>query len=70
MKAILFAALALVSMGVLATTDVHVHGYTKQDGTYVQPHERSAPDDSKSNNYSTKGNVNPHTGQTGTKDED
>src|SRR5438094_838732 len=45
-----------------------VRGYTKKDGTYVAPHNRSAPDGSKANNWSTKGNLNPYTGAVGTKD--
>lgn len=31
--------------------DVYVNGYTRQNGTYVQPHYRSAPDGIRSNNY-------------------
>ena len=46
---------------------VYVHGHTTKNGTYVAPHHRSAPDASKSNNWSTKGNVNPYTGKKGTK---
>jgi TPR repeat protein len=46
---------------------VHVGGYTKANGTYVAPHYRSAPDHTTANNWSTKGNVNPYTGQAGTK---
>jgi hypothetical protein len=46
---------------------VHVRGYTRKDGTYVAPHERSAPDSTPANNWSTKGNVNPYTGAPGTK---
>lgn len=46
--------------------DVHVQGYTRKDGTYVQPHYRSAPDSSRNNNWSTQGNTNPYTGQAGT----
>jgi hypothetical protein len=46
----------------------HVRGYTKKDGTYVAPHRRTGPDGSKSNNWSTKGSVNPDTGKRGTKD--
>jgi hypothetical protein len=49
---------------------VHVKGYTKKDGTYVAPHYRSAPDGNKSNNWSTKGNVNPYTGKAGTQKDD
>lgn len=45
-----------------------VKGHTTKKGTYVAPHKRTAPDSSKRNNYSTKGNVNPYTGKKGTKD--
>lgn len=31
--------------------DVHVRGYTRSNGTYVQPHVRSAPDGNPYNNY-------------------
>jgi hypothetical protein len=41
-------------------------GYHRRDGTYVQPHIRSAPDSSY-NNWSTHPNVNPYTGQQGTR---
>ena len=47
--------------------DVFVNGYTRRDGTYVQPHMRSAPDSSFNNNWSTSPNVNPYTGQQGTR---
>jgi hypothetical protein len=46
---------------------VSVGGYYRSDGTYVAPHHRSAPDGNPSNNWSTKGNVNPDTGKKGTK---
>jgi hypothetical protein len=52
---------------VLLVGDVSVKGYFRRDGTYVQPHRRSAPDGNRLNNYSTKGHVNPYTGQPGTK---
>jgi hypothetical protein len=48
---------------------VHVNGYVKQDGTYVAPHMRSAPNDTKLDNWSHKGNVNPYTGEVGTKED-
>jgi hypothetical protein len=54
-----------LSVGV-AGAQVHVNGYTKKDGTYVAPHERTAPDATKANNYSTQGNTNPYTGKAGT----
>jgi hypothetical protein len=49
------------------SSDVHVSSYTKKDGTYVQSHYRSSPDGNFQNNWSTKGNVNPHTGMAGTR---
>ena len=45
-----------------------IKGYTKKDGTYVAPAHAKNPNQSKSDNWSTKGNVNPHTGKDGTKD--
>lgn len=45
-----------------------VRGHTTKKGTYVQPHRQTNPDNSKANNWSHKGNVNPNTGKEGTKD--
>ncbi len=45
-----------------------VKGYSKKDGTYVQPHQRTAPNNRKTDNWSAQGNYNPVTGKTGTKD--
>ena len=45
---------------------VGVRGYVKKDGTYVAPHNRSAPDGNFNNNWTTKGNTNPYTGEDGT----
>jgi hypothetical protein len=64
MKTIIAIVLSLASIG--ASAQVHVNGYTKANGTYVAPHERTAPDATLQNNYSTKGNVNPYTGKEGT----
>lgn len=44
-----------------------VSGYTTQSGTYVAPYKATDQDSTKNDNYSTKGNVNPYTGQAGTK---
>lgn len=46
----------------------HVRGYSKKDGTYVQPHFRSSSNNTQHDNWSTKGNVNPYTGKEGTKE--
>ncbi|AVS61645.1 hypothetical protein C8241_07900 [Paracidovorax avenae] len=45
-----------------------VSGYTRKDGTYVAPSHATNPNGTKSDNWSTKGNVNPHTGKEGTKE--
>jgi hypothetical protein len=45
----------------------HVDGYMKKDGTYVSGYDRSTKDETKDNNWSTKGNTNPETGKAGTK---
>jgi hypothetical protein len=51
--------------GALHADDVYVPGYTQKNGTPVQGHHRSTPDGNTWNNYSTRGNVNPYTGQPG-----
>jgi len=64
----LVLGLAALALSATASAQVYVHGHTTKNGTYVAPHYRSSPDSSKLNNWSTKGNVNPYTGQAGTKD--
>jgi hypothetical protein len=74
MKAKLYFSLAIFLifawaspvMAQLYGQDQNVRGYVRRDGTYVQPHHRTAPDNNRFNNYSTQGNVNPYTGQMGT----
>lgn len=69
MKQIFILAVILAGLFVTATSahaQVHVRGYTRSDGTYVQPYERSAPDNTVTNNYSFQGNQNPSTGSIGT----
>lgn len=53
-----------------ARSDHAVSGYTRSNGTYVQPSHATNPDVTKNNNYSTKGNVNPYTGKLGIKPRD
>jgi len=60
-------AVAAIALPATVSAQVYVQGYTTKNGTYVAPHYRSSPDSSPYNNYSTKGNVNPYTGQAGTK---
>lgn len=54
----------------LAYADVYVEGYTTDDGTMVSPHYRSDPDNRVDNNYSYQGDINPYTGNVGTKNTD
>jgi hypothetical protein len=64
----LFIALFL-STFVIAQTNpniVHVHGYIKSNGTVVQPYDRTAPNNTNRDNWSTKPNINPETGKRGT----
>jgi opacity protein-like surface antigen len=63
----MLGALLLLTASLAAASDVYHRGYTRHDGTYVAPHYQTAPDRRLDNNYSTQGNLNPHTGQWGTK---
>jgi hypothetical protein len=42
-----------------------VDSYTRSDGTFVQSHYKSMPNDTNWDNYSTIGNINPFTGTEG-----
>lgn len=46
--------------------DVWVEGYYRKNGTYVEGHYRTRPNNTNSDNFSTKYNVNPYTGKKGT----
>lgn len=62
-KLLLIAALALPAMPSIA--DTQVDGHFRKDGTYVAPHQRTDGDSRRDNNWSARGNTNPHTGQRG-----
>ena len=66
MKKLLLIALAMASGAAIA--QVQRDGYITKNGTYVAPSVATKPNDTKLDNYSTKGNVNPYTGKTGTVD--
>ena len=65
-----FLILLSLSFATVSMADTYVNGYYKKSGTYVKGHYRSDQNDTKSDNWSTKGNVNPYTGQSGTKNND
>jgi len=64
MKKIILMSLVLASS---LFADQYVNGYTKSNGTYVQGYYRSSPNSTTSDNFSTKGNTNPYTGEQGYK---
>ena len=57
----------LMALPAFAQGDVYVQGHFRSDGTYVQPYYRSAPNNSRLDNWSVKPNINPYTGQKGTR---
>lgn len=63
MKKIFLALLLAVPATVLA--DVYVQPHVRSDGTYVQGYHRSDANGSQLDNYSTRGNTNPYTGERG-----
>ena len=63
-KIALLLVIGMFSISVYA--DVNVKGYYRKDGTYVQPHHRSNPNNTPYDNWSTQGNINPYTGEEGT----
>ncbi len=68
MKKLLVAlVLSTIAAGAIAR-DVLVDGYYLKDGTYVAPYHRTSPDYRLDNNYGSRGNMNPYTGQMGTID--
>lgn len=69
MKNLLFL-IVLFFASVTAFSQVSVRGYYRSNGTYVQPHQRTVPNATRNDNYSTIGNVNPYTGKAGTQPRD
>lgn len=45
-----------------------VSGHVTKNGTYVPPTRATNPNDTKTDNYSHKGNINPYNGKVGTKE--
>jgi hypothetical protein len=73
MKWIILSAVASVVMAVpaAAQTVVPVKGYWKpSSGTYVEPSMRTSPNSTRDDNWSSKPNVNPYTGERGTRNPD
>lgn len=56
----------VLSSACASAKDTYVHTYQRKDGTIVEGHHRTTPNKDYSDNYSTKGNINPYTGKEGT----
>jgi hypothetical protein len=70
MKEIAVIVLAVLASTAFAQTGKsHAkQGYVTKNGTYVAPSYSTNPNETKLDNYSTKGNINPYTGKAGTVD--
>lgn len=53
-----------------ASSEHLVSSHYRRDGTFVQSYYATNADGTRNNNYSTRGNINPHTGVYGTKPRD
>ena len=65
---VFLAGLVCAVAAASVSAQTYVKPYTRSDGTTVQGHYRSSPNSTALDNYSTRGNVNPYTGQIGTRD--
>lgn len=62
---ILFFFIFLFTFAQTNPNHVYVSGYYRSNGTYVKSHYRTAPNSTNRDNFSTRGNTNPYTGQAG-----
>ena len=53
--------------GAVNPNNHYVQPHVTQQGTYVAPHYQTNPNRTQMDNYGTRGNVNPYTGQVGTR---
>ena len=64
---IFFIALCLCQFAQAASNHA-VRGYIKKNGTYVAPTRKTNPNRTQTDNWSSKPNVNPYTGKSGSKE--
>jgi hypothetical protein len=62
---LMIVSFALTSAGQVNSRSTYVQGYVKSNGTYVQGYNRTAPNNTINDNYSTYPNYNPYTGKQG-----
>jgi len=65
---LLITSIILLASPALAAKTVTVKPYITKQGVYKPPSYRTAPNATKIDNFSSKGNINPYTGKTGTVD--
>lgn len=53
-----------------STSEHYTSGYLRSNGTYVSGYHATNPNGTRNDNFSTRGNVNPYTGEPGTKPRD
>lgn len=72
MKKTILAGVICVGMAAGAAAQynapVRVQGHTTREGVYVPPHVRTAPNETRTDNWSSKPNTNPYNGKAGTVD--
>jgi hypothetical protein len=66
MKLTLSAMILVLSSLNCVDAQTYVKPYMRKNGTFIEGHYRSRPNSSLYDNFSTRGNVNPYTGQRGT----
>lgn len=67
MKYLVLIGFLMSSVAIAKSSSHPVKGHFTKKGTYVKPHRKTNSNRTKRDNYSTKGNTNPHTGKKGTK---
>ena len=67
MRTIVLVVGLLLVMPSAYAADHAVRGHVKKDGTYVAPSRATNPNRTQRDNFSSKPNVNPHTGKQGTR---
>lgn len=68
MRTLLILAGLIVAAPTAAQTSTTVRGHVRSDGVYIPQHQRTNPNSTTLDNWSTRGNVNPYTGKVGTVD--
>jgi len=67
MKKIITIGLLIIASISSTHAVTYIKGYVRSNGTYVAPHYRSDSNNSRYDNWTTKGNRNPYTGKKGYK---